>query len=205
MKNRRMPLCFAALLTSVAITEALLGLEGRWAEALPLHLCGVAAVAAISVTLGARGAALDFLWYLGMPGALLALAFPAPAPSVRQALLNASYVTTHAMILLVPLRAMRAGDWPRRGRATPMLLALQGLALAAFGVNRRLGTDFLFLMSPPPGTPLERLFALGRGAYLLSLEALMAAVCLAMQGLLELAHRLQKVGSGQRPRPAANE
>lgn len=185
-RRKGMPVLGAALLLSVLVTEALLGMQGRWAEALPLHLCGVAAIAALSVAFGADGSPLDFLWYLGMPGALLALLFPAPAVSAHQTLLNASYVTTHALILAIPLRAMRGGRRPSDGRAGRMLLFLQGLALLAYAVNCRFGTDFLFLMSPPPG-PLEIPFSRGMPAYLLALEALAAGICLLMQALLRVA------------------
>lgn len=181
--GERMPLLALALLTSLCVTEALILLEGPWADALPLHLCSLSALAALTVALGAWGLALDFLWYLGMPGALLALLFPAPAASRWQTLLNTSYVVTHALILAIPLRAMRCGARPRRGRAADMMILLQAVALCAFFVNRALGTDFLFLMAPPAGTPLIAAFRRGRLAYLFSLQAIMLLLCLFMQGL----------------------
>ena len=182
-KSRRMPLLALILLSSLCVTEALIFLEGSWADALPLHLCSLSALAALGVAFGARGMALDFLWYLGMPGALLALLFPAPAMSRWQTLLNTSYVATHALILLIPLRAMLRGDWPRRGRAAEMMILLQAVALADFFVNRALGTDFLFLMAPPAGSPLIPVFRRGYLTYLLALQAVMLLLCLCMQGI----------------------
>ena len=182
-ERKRMPMLALVLLMSLCVTEALIFAEGSWADALPLHLCSLSALAALGVALGARGMALDFLWYLGMPGALLALLFPAPAASRWQTLLNTSYVATHALILVIPLCAMFRGDWPRRGRAAQMMILLQGVALCAFFVNRALGTDFLFLMAPPAGTPLVAVFRRGYLAYLLALQALMLLLCLLMQGL----------------------
>ena len=179
--QKRMPLLALTLLSSLCVTEALILLESSWANALPLHLCSLSALAALGVALGARGMALDFLWYLGMPGALLALLFPAPAMSRWQTLLNASYVATHALILLIPLRAMLRGDWPRRGRAADMMILLQAVALLSFFVNRALGTDFLFLMAPPAGTPLIGVFRRGYWIYLLALQAMMLLLCLLMQ------------------------
>lgn len=174
----------AVLALSMAVTVALVALEGRASEALPLHLCSLSAVAALCLALGARGLALDFLWYLGIPGALLALAFPAPALSRWQTLLNLSYVITHALIVLIPCAAMARGDFPRTGRAAQMMILLQGFALLAFAVNRRLNTDFMFLMAPPAGTPLERVFGWGYLPYLLSLEGIMLATALLMGALL---------------------
>ena len=94
-----------AMLASIVLTEALLGAQGRWAEALPLHLCSVASIMAVLVAWGARGFALDYLWYLGMPGATLALLFPAPAVSRWQGLFDASYYATHALIVVIPVLA----------------------------------------------------------------------------------------------------
>ena len=65
-----------------------------------------------------------------------------------------------------------------------MLLALHALALPAWGINRLLGTDFLFLMAPPAGTPLEVVFSWGRIPYLLVLEALLGALLLVTGRLL---------------------
>lgn len=173
----------AALLCSMALTGALLVLEGRWREAIPLHLCSLSAICASLLALRPRAAALDFLWYLGMPGAALALLFPAPAVSRYQALLNASYVATHALILLIPLFLMAVGMRPRAGKTVYMFLTLQGIALYAYAVNLLLGTDFLFLMAPPAGTPLESVFAWGYPAYLIALETLMLLLCVLMDAL----------------------
>lgn len=178
------------LAVSMCVTEGLLLMQGRWREAIPLHLCSVSAIVAFFVSLGAQGDALDFLWYLGLPGALLALIFPAPAVSSHQALFNASYAVTHALIMLIPLAAIAEGARPREGRAARMLLLLHGLAFTAFFVNEALGTDFLFLSAPPSGTPLEPLFALGYPVYLLFLEGMMIVLCLVQSAA---AHRLTRL------------
>lgn len=176
-----MPLLGAAMLASVCTTETLLLLEGHWTEALPLHLCSISALVALGIACGVRGLALDFLWYLGMPGAALGLLFFAPAVSRWQTAFNAAYTATHALILVIPACAIARGSRPRMGRAPEMMALLQGIALLAFAVNRALGTDFLFLMAPPAGTPLGPVIARSYPAYLLALEAAMLALCLTMQ------------------------
>ncbi len=182
--NRRIRGMGLALAASMAVTEGLLISQGRWPEAIPLHLCSVAALAAFAAAMGWGGDGIaDFLWYLGLPGAVLALAFPAPAQSRHQALFTASYVVTHLLIVLVPLALMRAGRRPRAGRTLRVMLGLQGLALTAGSVNRMLGTNFLFLSAPPAGSPLVFVFSRGYPLYLLTLEAMMLALCL-LQGAL---------------------
>ena len=174
------------LLLSMLVTTALLIAQGRWQEAIPLHLCSVSALLAAVLSLKKSPAILDFLWYLGMPGAVLALIFPAPASSVMQPLFTAGYVVTHALIAAIPLIAFAMGEEPRRGTAPTQLMALQPLALTAFFVNRALGTDFLFLAAPPQNTPLTRVWELGYPAYILLLQGMMLGLCL----LMSAAHRL---------------
>lgn len=171
------------LCASLSVTLTLLVLEGRWQEAIPLHLCSLSALAAIWLAFSSRQALLDFLWYLGMPGAALALVFPAPAVSGHQALLDASYIVTHALILVIPSLGMARGMRPQRGKTRAMLGALLVIAAVAGTVNRWLGTDFLFLAAPPAGTPLETVFEAGYVAYLSFLFAMVLALCLIMDAL----------------------
>ena len=124
----------------------------------------------------------DYLWLLGMPGAILALVFPAPAVSRWQTLFTACYMLTHALIVLIGLSAMAMGECPRAGKAPMALIFLQALALTAFFVNRALGTDFLFLSAPPIGTPLVWIGSAGYGAYIACLQGMMTLLCLAMDG-----------------------
>ena len=174
----------AVLAASLLTTEGILLAQGRWREALPLHLCSVSALCALALPSTGGQGRLDFLGYLGMPGALLALVFPAPAVSRWQGLLDASYYTTHALILVMPLCCLAAGKRIRRGRTLPLFLMMQGFALGAYAVNLLLGTDYLFLMAPPAGTPLEIAYAYGRPVYLLALEGVLACMLLATGRLL---------------------
>ena len=115
-----------------------------------------------------------------MPGAVLALVFPAPAVSRWQTAFTACYVLTHALIVLIGLSALAMGERPRVGRAPQVLLALQALAVAAFFANRALGTDFLFLAAPPVRTPLEGIYRLSYGAYIVFLQGMMALLAWGM-------------------------
>lgn len=182
-KKCTLPILFVMIAFSMAVTESLLVVQGRWREAIPLHLCSLSAIAAAVLALWPGQVLLDFLWYLGMPGAALALLFPAPASSICQALLDASYYVTHTLILVIPLFRMALGMRPRAGGTAQMMLVLLAIGIAAYEANRMLGTDFLFLMAPPAGTPLEAVFALGYPLYLLSLFALMLLCCMGMDGL----------------------
>ena len=185
MKGEKMlfRVLLAVLVCSMAVTEGLLMIQGRWQEAVPLHLCSVSAIAAAGLACASNQSLLNFLWYLGMPGALLALLFPAPASSVCQPLLNSSYLMTHALILAIPLFKMAYGMRPQPGKTPQMMLSLIVLSGAAALVNGMFGTDFLFLSAPPAGTPLEVIFQFGYSLYIFVLFALMLLCCMGMDAL----------------------
>lgn len=170
------------ILCSMAGTTLMLALQGRIQEAVPLHLCSVSALAAAMLAFVPAPGIVDFLWLLGMPGAVLALVFPAPAVSRWQTLFTACYVLTHALIVLIGLSALAMREWPRAGRVPRMLTALQALAVTAFFANRALGTDFLFLAAPPGGTPLEWIYRADYGLYIAFLQGMMALLALLMEG-----------------------
>ena len=172
------------LLASMGVTLGLLLVQGRWREALPLHLCSVSALAAAYLAFTPRAWLMDYLWYLGMPGAALALLFPAPAVSRWQAAMTFTYALTHALIMFIPLCTVIRGMRPREGRSLGLLLGMQALAAAACIANAALGTDFLFLAAPPAATPLERVYRLGYPLYLLFLETLLC--CMVMERLIRL-------------------
>ena len=130
------------ILCSMAGTTLMLALQGRIREAVPLHLCSVSALAAAALAFSPAPFVVDFLWLLGMPGAVLALVFPAPAVSRWQTAFTACYVLTHALIVLIGLSALAMGERPRVGRAPQVLLALQALAVAAFFCQPRARNGF---------------------------------------------------------------
>ena len=149
----------------------------------PLHLCSICALLSLDLALRPRAWTLDILFYLGMPGAALALLFPAPSASACQMVMNASYVLTHAMILVIPAALMIMGMRPRPGQAARMMAYLLASAFAADAVNRMLGTDFFFLSLPPAGTPLAAVYAWGMPAYIIVLMMLMLLLCMGMDTL----------------------
>ena len=175
----------AVLLVSMVCTEGLLLTQGRAREAIPLHLCSISAMLALAAAWGkVCQHAMDYLWYIGLPGALLALVFPSPAQSAYQGVFTASYMVTHGMIVLIVGALMFAGIRPKAGRTARVMLLLQGMAFVAFMVNETLDTNFLFLNAPPVHSPLEAVYESGYGVYVLALEGLMLALCLVQSGIL---------------------
>lgn len=158
---------------------------------LPLHLCSLCALLAAAFYLHPARGVYHFLWYLGMPGAALALLFPSVLQVPWQAPLEAAFFSTHALIVLSPLWHAAGGTLPAPAAAPRALAQCNLFAALVYAVDRLLGVNYLFLLAAPPGTPLAFFESLGRIPYLLSLEAA-AALCV---GAMALAAR----GLARRP------
>ncbi len=139
--------------------------------ALPLHLCGIMAVLSIPMVLLRSQALFHFSMLLGVPGALLALCFPAMAPSHHPWLMALTFFRLHGLLLCCPLLLFLTGmRLPTRPQ--PVLLLANGYLLMVSLFNRLFGTNYLFLRVAPSGTPLEALAAQGSIVYICSLELL---------------------------------
>ena len=170
---------------AMAVQEGVLLLSGMltWQTGLPLHLCSMMGVLTLPMLVFRR----RFLWhlsiYLGLPGAALALIFPAVLPTPWPVATELSFFVLHAGLVLAPLLPLGLG-WrpsPRGAAEAGGFLLTAGLAVIA--VNARLGSNYLFISHPVPGTPLELLARQGLTVYRLALAGL-CAVCLAAEAAM---------------------
>jgi len=152
--------------------------------ALPLHICGMAGILTAPVLYTNLKPLRAFYGFIGMPGALMALIFPAVMQSEQQGLMNAAFYTLHGLIVVCGVIAIFKK--PRLSPRDAFLSYGLGVAFAffVFGFNCFFHTNYLFLAFPPFGTPLEWLFKRGQAAYILSLLLLaFAVVCIEALGL----------------------
>lgn len=140
-------------------------------NALPLHLCGFSALVAIGLCFIYNSTCFHFLVLLGMPGALLALVFPAVTECSRPVLMRIAFVRLHALILAVGVFLL-AQKRPLPSDPRLSLLLGNGLMLAAACVNSLTGSNYLFLRAAPSGTPLAWLIRHGYSVYTAGLELL---------------------------------
>lgn len=166
------------ILAAMAVQETILLLSGllSWQTGLPLHLCSLLGLLTLPALLTRRETLLDGLLLAGVPGALLALLFPAALTTPWPRLTLAAFHTLHAGLVCAPLLPLYDG-WrpgPRSAlRAWGLLLGAGGAALIA---NHLTGGNYLFLSGPVAGTPLTWLARWGRGPYRLLLAGLAGAV-----------------------------
>ena len=154
----------------------------NWRTGLPLHLCSMMGVLALPMLVSGR----RFLWhlslYLGLPGAALAMLFPAVLPTPWPLTTELSFYALHAGLMLAPLLPLGLGrrPSPQGAVAAGGFLLVAGLAVMA--VNARLGSNYLFVGWAVPGTPLELLARWGMPGYRLLLAG-GCALLLSAEGL----------------------
>lgn len=145
-----------------------------WQTGLPLHLCSMMGVLSLPMLLSGR----RFLWhlslYLGLPGAAMALLFPAVLPTPWPMITELSFFVLHAGLILAPILPLCLGGRPSPRGAAAAGGFLLAAGLAVIEINERLGSNYLFVSWAIPGTPLEWLGRWGMAAYRMLLAALCA-------------------------------
>lgn len=164
---------------------ALLGVNGmlHLGTALPLHLCSLMGVLLYpALRCGSRR-----LWeislYLGVPGGMGALLFPAILSCDQPMLMAFCFHLLHCTVVIGPWLPLSLGWRPRPSGAAVAFGFLFLHACVALSLNHLAGTNYLFLNLPVAGTPLAALGGGSHGAYVASLGA-MAAALLCLEGLL---------------------
>ena len=138
---------------AMAVQEAALLFGGQltWRTGLPLHLCSVMGLVSLPALITRR----RFLWhcmlFLGAPGALAALVFPAVAATPWPELTRAAFCLMHCCVLLAPLLPLSLGMRPTPRGAAEAGGALLLLALVASAANALTGGNYLFLNGSPIG------------------------------------------------------
>lgn len=145
---------------------------------LPLHLCGLAVYITFINAVRPGPVKKEILYSLCMPGAAMALIFPAWTPCPIISLVSLECFLIHALIVIYPLMLFAGGDFRPNWRNLPKyLLFIVSAAIPVYIFNKLTGTNFMFINTPLPGTPLE-LFAdwFGNPGYILGILFLIVLV-----------------------------
>lgn len=179
----------AGLAVSMASQLYLLWLDDLLSlqTALPLHLCGMMAVLCIPLCWISFPAGDHLLMLLGLPGALLALLFPAVTPCTHPLLMRMAFLRLHALIAAVAV-FLRAQKKPLPQDPRKAFLLGNGFLILVACINDLLGSNYLFLRAAPSGTPLAFLIRPGYGIYIASLELLCMLLMRLLTDLYERAY-----------------
>lgn len=174
-RRRRLTACLlaAGLVLSMAAQLWLLHLDGLLSvqTGLPLHLCGFSALACVLLCFRFSKRLYHFLLLLGVPGAALALVFPAVTTCSRPFLMRVAFLRLHALIIAVAV-FFAAQKKPLPAEPQETFLLGNGLMLFAAVTNRLTGSNYLFLRAAPAGTPLAMMIVHGYPLYIAGLELL---------------------------------
>ncbi len=160
---------------------------------LPFHLCGINILLIAFDIFKQTKTVRSFLYYFAIPGAALALIFPNWTEMPVWNFFHIHSFTIHILLVLYPLLLVTTDQV-----STELKTAFQGVALLiamaipVYGLNLLWGTNFMFLMKPDSGNPLE-FFEKLLGSHLWGFPILLPLVILVMYlPLLILKHRKQR-------------
>ncbi|MBQ4119247.1 MAG: TIGR02206 family membrane protein [Clostridia bacterium] len=147
---------------------------------LPFHLCGINVILISFDIFKPTKIVCNFLYYLGIPGAILALLFPnwTVLPCLNFFAIHSFVI--HMLLVLYPLILVTGGDIKPNIKAMPRcILLLVIMAIPIYFLNLLWNTNFMFLMDPETGNPLE-LFEKYLGSHLWGFPILLPIVMFIM-------------------------
>ena len=147
---------------------------------LPFHLCGINILLITFDIIKQTKVVRSFLYYFAIPGAALALLFPNWTETPVWNFFHIHSFTIHFLLVLYPLLLVTTGqvstDLKSALRGTALLVAM---AIPVYGLNLLWDTNFMFLMHPDSGNPLE-MFEKLLGSHLWGFPILLPVVILLM-------------------------
>ena len=153
--------------------------EFSW-EYLPFHLCGINVLLIAFDVMKQTKVVRSFLYYFCIPGAALALLFPNWTEMPVWNFFHIHSFTIHILLVLYPLLLVTTGQASTDLRsALKGTLLLVGMAIPVYFLNLLWDTNFMFLMEPDSGNPLE-MFENLLGSHLLGFPILLPVVILVM-------------------------
>ena len=147
---------------------------------LPFHLCGINILLIAFDVIKQTKVVRSFLYYFAIPGAALALLFPNWTKMPVWNFFHLHSFTIHILLVTYPMLLVTANqvetDLKSALKGTALLVAM---AIPVYGLNLLWGTNFMFLMRPDSGNPLE-MFEKLLGSHLWGFPILLPVVILIM-------------------------
>ena len=159
---------------------------------LPFHLCGINILLIAFDVIKPTKIVRTFLYYFGIAGAALALLFPNWTSQPFWNFFHLHSFTIHILLVMYPLILVTSGQVETGLKsAFKSILLLVALAIPVYGLNLLWDTNFMFLMRPDKGNPLE-LFEKLLGSHLWGFPILLPIVILIMHLPVLIAKKVKK-------------
>lgn len=192
-RNRWRKTIALLLLLDELLKMAILLAGGNFSwDSLPMHLCSINVFVIACHACKSSGFLGNFLYTICIPGALVALLFPAWSNLPVTSILHIHSFTSHILLVMYPVVLTVAGDIKPDWRMTPhCMILLIAMAMLALGINLLLDTNFMFLMYADPGNPLF-LFERMWGSHLLGFPVIIACTLLVLHLPFVIYRKLKK-------------
>ena len=143
-------------------------------EHLPLHICGISIF--FTLWYAFRPGKLNgaYVYGMSMPGAAAALLFPnwTEYPVWHFSAINS--FTIHGELIIFALLALTSGRLKPDIRQIPKMTAIMiALAVPIYFLNKKWGTNFMFISDPSPGSPLMPLYGIFGDGYVIAAAILL--------------------------------
>ncbi|MDO4608000.1 MAG: YwaF family protein [Clostridia bacterium] len=123
---------------------------------LPFHLCGINILLIAFDLFKPTKVVRNFLYYFCIPGALLALLFPNWTVLPFANFFHIHSFLIHIVLVMYPIMLVIGGDIPLDIKYMPRCIGLLvAMAIPLYFLNIRWDTNFMFLLRPDKGNPLE--------------------------------------------------
>lgn len=159
---------------------------------MPFHLCGIN-VLLISFSIFKRSKTVEnFLYYIGIPGAMLALLTPdwTKMPCLNYFHMHSFLI--HIFLVMYPFVLVASGDLKPDLKSMPKcILLLIGFAIPALVLNIIFGTNFMFLMDTA-GIGFLQMFKDVFGAHQWAFPILLPIIMLIMSVPILIANKIKK-------------
>ncbi len=159
---------------------------------LPLHLCGINILLIGFDLFIQNNTVRNFLYYFSIAGASLALLFPnwTSLPCWNFSCIHSFSI--HGLLVMYPILLVAGGEVKPDLKTMPKcILLLIGMAIPIYFVNLAFDTNFMFLMRPDKGNPLE-MFEKLLGNHLWGFPILLPVVMLVMYLPILIIDKLKK-------------
>ena len=143
-------------------------------EHLPLHICGISIMFSLWYAFKPNKLNAAYIYGMSLPGAMAALTFPnwMEYPILHFSAINS--FTIHGELILFALLALTSGRlYPDIRQIPKMTLFMVAMAIPIFFLNKRIGTNFMFISDPSPGSPLIPLYNIFGDGYVIAAAVLL--------------------------------
>lgn len=159
---------------------------------LPLHLCGINILLIGFDLFKQNNTVRNFLYYFSIAGASLALLFPNWTSLPCWNFSSIHSFSIHGLLVMYPILLVAGGEVKPDLKTMPKcILLLIGMAIPIYFVNLAFDTNFMFLMRPDKGNPLE-MFEKLLGNHLWGFPILLPIVMLVMYLPILIIDKLKK-------------